>query len=280
MLSLQNAHLKVSLLDPSRDRDKLGSRYCAGGYIWQVEDSEKGPLLAGPFYPGETTRFDGQGAPEVFLTALGEDAAQVGDEVLVIGVGTVLRESPVTPFHVRNNPTVTRFADWTVEPSSETLAFRAEQAFGTHRFELHRTVTLRDRTVISATRLRNLGNEAVSFRWFAHPFFPPLERLTRFPLPAAMPENPAFSFDADGTLRRNPEYAWEKGFYQPLDMEYGMPLSAEQFHPRVGAVRVECDYPLAWMPVWGNANTYSFEPFHDVTVAAHGEAAWSIRYGF
>jgi hypothetical protein len=282
MIFLQNADLKVSLLDPSAgpegDRDRLGSRYCAGGYVWQVEGA-RGPLLSGPFYPGETTRFDGQGAPEVFLTAIGQDTAKVGEEVCVIGVGTVLRESPVEPFHVRDNPTVTRFAEWAVRTGSGTAEFRAEQEFGGRRLELTRLVSLRGRTLVSETRLTNTGMMPVVFRWFAHPFFPVRERLTRFSLPASMPPNPALSFSADGTLRRNPSYDWAKGFYQPLDMAYGRPLAAEQFHP-LGTVRIECDFPLAWMPVWGNANTYSFEPFHEVTVAPGETAAWSIRYDF
>ena len=50
MLVLENAFLRVTLLDPrsQADKERLSIRYCCGGYIFQVEDKLVGPLLAIP----------------------------------------------------------------------------------------------------------------------------------------------------------------------------------------------------------------------------------------
>src|SRR3954463_13649811 len=113
MFHLENAGLRVSVLDPVADRPRMGTRYCMGGYIWQVRDGSKGDLFSGPQFPNpEPPVFDGQGLPEVFEIALGASTAKVGEDVWVIGVGRVKRESAVRPFHVRNNPTLLEAATW------------------------------------------------------------------------------------------------------------------------------------------------------------------------
>ena len=66
MLQLKNADLSVAILDPANPADQkhLGTRYCWGGYIWQVTDATAGPLLAGAEWPVKNPiPFNGQGLP-------------------------------------------------------------------------------------------------------------------------------------------------------------------------------------------------------------------------
>ncbi|MEC7281971.1 MAG: hypothetical protein VXU50_07875, partial [Verrucomicrobiota bacterium] len=64
--TLQNEVLSVDVLDPVADRERFGTRYCTGGYIFQVTDANYGPLLSGPTYPDSFNTYDGQGIPDAF----------------------------------------------------------------------------------------------------------------------------------------------------------------------------------------------------------------------
>ena len=80
MYSLKNESLEVSILDPLADQQRFGTRYCTGGYIFQVVDPKLGDLLSGPTYPDSFNVFDGQGIPDAFnLSPLCEHPCRYSD---------------------------------------------------------------------------------------------------------------------------------------------------------------------------------------------------------
>ncbi|GIV79722.1 MAG: hypothetical protein KatS3mg050_4116 [Litorilinea sp.] len=288
MFTLENDTLVVSILDPENDLDRCGSRYCVGGYIYQVTDRKRGPLLSGPQYPDPFPDvFDGQGAPDMFVAALGADAAPVGGEVGVIGVGRVRRSSPVEPFSVRHNPHVIEFVPWTVEAGPTAITMATGHTFGPWAYRLTRQVELHGRTLLSRTHIQSLGEAPLPIVWFAHPFFPwPAgPEICRFSIPVNLPEQEAarsgYYLDDAGYICRKSDYDWARGCYQALDFRpTGDPLVVEQRHPVLGRVTAETDFAPSFLPIWGNDRTFSFEPYFQTELARHEAATWSIRYQF
>jgi hypothetical protein len=282
VFSLAGNELDVTLLDPVADAKKLGSRYCSGGYVWQITDARRGPLLSGPCFPAaEPPPFDGQGLPEVFEIALGQERARVGDDVWVVGVGRVRRESPVRPFHVRDNPTVVERAAWRVERSPHGVTMRSSERFSGYALELVREVSLRDRSLVSTTILSNGGARALPVRWFAHPFLPWADaECFRLSLETSLPENPGFLVNDADFVERRAEHAWARGCYVVPRTALGGELEVTARHPLVGDVRARCRFPLAWLALWGNDRTVSFEPFHATVLAQGSESHWAIEYEF
>jgi len=197
-----------------------------------------------------------------------------------LGGGRVRRDSPVKPFHVRDNPSVIEFADWHVETEPSMVAMAARHVFGRFAADLERRVSVKDRVVTSHSTVRNTGEETLPLRWFAHPFFPWASAVCRLSLECSVPSNPGFSMGADGLLRRNEMHDWNVGCYQPLQLCYGFPLRIEQKHPMMGTVEIACDFPVAWLPMWGNAATVSPEPYYHTVLEPGSSAEWSIRYRF
>jgi hypothetical protein len=283
VLTLANGGLRVEVLDPRADVERLGARYCAGGYVWQVHDERLGALLSGPCFPDPTPPpFDGQGAPEVFELALGQHAAKVGDDVYVIGVGRVRRESAVRPFHVRDNPTVVERAAWdVVQADSHRVRLRSRALFGDFAFSLERTVALDGRTLTSATLVESQGSRELPLRWFAHPFFPWAGARGLLPsLELALPDGAALVEDANGFVTRRTGSDWSRGHYVVPRVALGGELVVEQCHPVLGSVRVCCRFPLGGLALWGNERTLSFEPFFQTIVLPGAAAAWSLVYEF
>jgi hypothetical protein len=283
VFELKSAGLTVSILDPVNNRDLCGSRYCVGGYIWQISDAQQGELLSGPEYPNpRPNRFDGQGAPDHFITPYGADAP-VGGEVRAIGVGRVRRTSPIEPFSVRHNPEVIEFLPWSVTQSDNGITMQTTDTIEDWGYSLSREVTLAGRSVHSRTALENQGEAPLAIRWYAHPFFPPTaDRIyCRVMPPVAFPENPTYFLNADGFICKKPDHDDVPKWFLPLDYsKEGDSMTFVQRHPLVGEVTTITNFMPDWLPIWSNTRTFSFEPYVIRELAAGEKASWSIEYRF
>jgi hypothetical protein len=284
MFVLENDELSVAVLDPQADLDRCGSRYCVGGYLYQITDARHGPLLTGPQYPNPRPNvFHGQGAPDAFFTALGADTAQVGDEVGVIGVGRVRRTSPIEPFYVRHNPEVIEFTPWQVTQDAAAITMQTDQHFQRWQCRITRAITLHGRTLVSRTTVENSG-AALPVRWFAHPFFPltPDRVYCRFSTPITLPETPGYYLNDAGFLCQRENFVWrEEGcFVAPEYPKSDASMTILQRHPAVGQVLTSTDFMPDWCPVWSNDVTFSFEPYYIRELGTGESAVWTISYAF
>lgn len=268
MLVLENPRLKVHVLDPVADRARLGTRYCTAGFVFQVDDLDRGsvPLLSGPTYPDAYNLFDGQGIPDAFQPALGADR---GGTALGIGVGLVDAKAG----------TVREFADWRIERREGVLAFSTRQSYEDWAFDLRRELTLVGRTLRVETRIVNVGKRLVPFQWYPHPFWPvnPDGACCRFSVPVTLPDNPGYELLPDGFLRTKAAPP-AGGWFLWVGTAADRPVEILQRHPVLGLVAAWTDYAPARIPVWGNARTFSFEPYLERVASVGTETRWSISY--
>lgn len=271
MLKIQNDHLVVEVLDPLSDQAYLGTRYCSGGYIFQVTDRRLGPLLAGPTYPESYNVFDGQGIPDSFNLAPLRGAED--GQALVLGVGVCdLTDNTV------NEPCV-----WSIEETTRSLTFTTRHIFQGWVVDLERRITLEGRTVQSNTLVRNASVDRFRIVWFPHPFFPQepagADDLIKVNLALTLPENESFELSRSGYIRRK-GWPWTDGHYHALNFAQNRELVVIQRHPSLGQVSASCNYAPTYFPIWGNANTFSWEPMIERTIASAQVADWQIHYNF
>jgi hypothetical protein len=287
MLSLINDQLDVTILDPAADQARLGSRYCSGGYVYAVADRQRGVITSGPGYPDEEPPpvFDGQGLPEAFhswlWTGMDPDSPSArppaGTLVLVIGVGTAKAPPP----QEREMP-VDEYCRWQVREGPGRVLMETRQSFAGWALELRREVRLRDRTLFSETWLANVGQDPIAFRWFAHPFFPnPGGACCKFNVAVTVADNPGYELGDDGFLRMKLDHEWDRrGHFLALPFTPPERLVTLQKHPTLGLLAATCSFIPSFLPIWGNRNTFSFEPYHEQTVAPGADTTWSITYDF
>jgi hypothetical protein len=285
MYSLSNDLITVNIVDPNKDFSLLGSRYCTGGYIWQIIHKKFGELLRGPCFPQKNPPvFDGQGAPEVFESpAHGADFKPIGSTVLVPGVGMVRKTSSITPFHVRDNPEVIDFCKWNITCSASNIVMTTTQSLDSFECSITREIVLIESTIVSSTLFHYSGRDPFSLIWFAHPFFPLNSdfKCCRFSVPLKQLSSDAFTIDQKtGLLGIRPEFDYSKSSYTLLDIPSGQEITVEQFHPDAGKVTISTDFPVSKMPVWTNKNTFSFEPYFQTVITNSESISWSIKYVF
>jgi hypothetical protein len=274
MFTLTNSQLTVEILDPATDSDTFGARYCTGGYIWQVLDTQHGPLLSGPTYPHDFNTFDGQGIPDAFnlhpLRAAADD--QTG---LIIGVGMCQLLQ-----NWRENEVIV-LCEWEVGATAQSVVMATQQAYADWALTLRREVTLLGRTVRATANLSNTGNTNIPLRWFPHPFYPQTNdgELIKLNLPFTMQENPGYMVAENGWVCRKGPHV-QGGYFQPLEHQARSPLVIQQRHPALGLITATTSYVPGFFPIWGNAYTFSWEPFLEATVAAGQSLAWWVEYDF
>ncbi|MGA1370852.1 MAG: hypothetical protein ACO3Z6_04575 [Pseudomonadales bacterium] len=270
MLHLSNDELRVEILDPVADQSRFGVRYCTGGYIFQVTDRRRGPLLSGPTFPDSFNWFDGQGIPDAFNLGPLISPNEPG-RALIIGIGECdLRERRVI-----------EFCDWSVQVETRSATFQTHQSGAGRAFDLVRTVRLAGRTVRSLTTITNTGRGEVPVRWFPHPFYPQPtgDELVWLNVPLRWQDGVGYRRLDNGFIARE-NGPWAEGRYLPLDHDAQAPLVLVQRHPTLGLVSAATSYIPAFFPLWGNAITFSWEPFFERTVAPGQRAAWWVDYTF
>lgn len=280
MLYLHNQELTVSILDPINDQDRLGPRFCTGGYIYQVADAMHGPLFSGPEFPVDRPAVvNGQGLPEVFQFTLYDDEREVEGEKLIIGVGIVDKCEPALPYNLFTNSRTKSYCKWQMTSSENCIRMETTQSYKQWSLHLTREVRLTGRTVSSLTQIKNLG-AVMTFRWFAHPFFllNPDWRCSQFLMLMQLPANPAYWINNQKCLEMNPAHNWREGYFQLLENCQNEKFSAIQFHPLLQQLRVAGDFPLLKVAIWANDRTFSFEPFYQDIVPTGEEKQWMLAY--
>jgi len=279
MLTLANADLRVELIDPAAEQARLGPRFCWGGYIWQIHDTNVGALLTGPEWPDVKPQpHNGQGLPESFRhsTTTGAPLLWDGATGLAPGAGALGRDP-------QGAVIVTAPCVWQVDLQPGRAVFRTAQASGRWSYALERTVELHGRQVRSHSRLTNRGDSPLVLEWFAHPYFAlQADGLQHVTLPegTSLPANPGYVLAGRELTLRRAFVGVNDGHLEHPALPAGRPLVATLSHPRLTGVTFATDFAPFKCVLWANGNTLSLEPFLALNLAPGESREWTLTYDF
>ena len=278
MFQLTNAELRVDLVDPTSERHLLGTRFCTGGYIWQVSDPRAGALLTGPQWPNPTpSPFDGQGFPESFRhrTRDGRPLTWHGLQGVALGIGELATQAS-------GDVTLVHPCEWFVTRATDRMTFETRQSVAGFDYSLVRSVILSGRTITSDTRLTNNGDAPLLLEWFAHPFFALTNGFPKAEVPSGttMKDNPGFSL-AGTTLQQKRRFE----HHQDGHMDFiQLPPSAGAIfrlgHPTLTEIRFSTSFAPSECVIWGNDVTFSIEPYQTLILQPAETREWNLRYDF
>jgi len=227
--------------------------------------------MSGPTYPESYNIFDGQGIPDAFnLRPLRENTAT---DSLALTIGTGLCDL--------SENSVKEWCEWDVDVHGDEIIMTADQTYERFAVGTVRTVSLHGRTIRSHTKVTNSGKVHVPIFWFPHPFYPhpKTDELIKLNVPVRFPENPGYEEAQSGFIRRR-KRPWSDGYYQILEHSAERNLVLHQKHPTLGLVGATCSYVPSFFPIWGNSNTFSWEPFLERTLSPDQSTSWWIDYEF
>jgi hypothetical protein len=281
MLHLENRSLRIDLLDPANPAEiaRQGTRYCWGGYIWQVHDVRRGPLVSGPEFPKpDPTPFNGQGLPESFRHRARDGTPLTWSGATGLGVGIGVLAAGEKDAVSLTTPTA-----WTVSQFPDHLIFQTRQSGAGLSYELTRKVELAGREVGSYNQLTNVGERPLVLQWFAHPFWSLTGNRARVLLPpgTTVPENPGFALAPDGALTfKRPFLTKDDNQFALLTLPRNTALTLSVDHPQLRRVTFATSFVPDECPVWANAHTVSVEPYWHLRLAPGESRHWHVKHGF
>lgn len=279
MLQIANRELRVEVLDPTRDADLLGPRFCAGAFVWQIHDHQAGPLLSGPEGPEpKPDPFNGHGLPEACRdrSRSGHKWLWQGDEGFAPGVGTLGRGE--------DGVIITQPTTWHLDIGPTRAEFRSRHQAAGYDAELVRTLDLDGRTLRSSSELIYHGSDRMELEWFAHPFFALDDAgmmTVTLPESAHIPAESGFNLVGRSLTPARRYHGAEDGAFVLLEGVSKAPLRVSISHPALpNGIQFSTDFTPSECPIWMNGFTFSIEPYQKLELATGESRTWELKYLF